>query len=828
MKKQQFGITGMTCSSCSAHVEKAVKNLKGIKKVNVNLLSNNMIVEFDESIVNVEDIIKAVEEAGYGANINDNKNKVNYEIKNMKKRLLISVIFLIPLVLVAMYKMIFDLINIQIPEFIQNTLGNPLLYSFLQIILLIPIVYMNRNYFIIGVKRLFRKNPNMDSLVALGSFSSIIYGLFSLAMLIKGIKNSDSNLINTYINNLYFESAGMILTLITLGKYLETKSKLKTSEAITKLINLAPNPTTLIQNGEEIIVNTEEIEVEDILVIKPGASIPVDGVVIEGESFVDESSITGESIPVEKSINDIAISGTINKNGYLKIQAKKVGNDTTLSQIVKLVEEASNSKAPISKLADKVSGIFVPVVICIAIITFIFWILNGQNFEFALSMGISVLVISCPCALGLATPVAIMVGTGIGAKNGIIIKSAESLELLHKVDTVVLDKTGTITQGKPKVTDIINYIEYDELLKIAGGLENNSEHPLAKAIVEKVLEENIESYEVQKFDSITGKGVIAKINDKRYLAGNLNFVKEKNIKLNEDTISKTEVLLNKGKTVIYIASEKEIIGIIAVADTIKKESYKIIEELKNRNIDVYMVTGDNKIVANYIGSKLNIKNVIAEVLPKDKKDIVEKLQKDKKKVAFIGDGINDTVALTASDVGIAIGTGTDIAIESADIVLMKDSLNDVITAIDLSKAVINNIKLNLFWAFIYNIIGIPIAAGIFYLSFGLKLNPMIGAAAMSFSSVCVVTNALRLNKFKPKIKEEEKIMDNTKIIYIDGMSCNHCKMCVEKALNEIEGIINVDVNLEEKKAVVTYEKNIEDDVLNKVIKDAGFIVKDIK
>lgn len=830
--KKQFNITGMTCSSCSSHVEKAVIKLDGVKNVNVNLLSNSMIVEFNENIVDINIIIKAVEDAGYGASLSDNENKNSYkkddEIKSIKNRFIISVIFLIPLIFVAMYKMVFNLLDIDVPLIIQNIFESPLVFAITQVILLIPIVYVNRNYFIIGFKRLFKGSPNMDCLVALGSTASIAYGIFSIIMISLGLKNSDSNLIESYVSNLYFDSAGMILTLITLGKYLEAKSKGKTSDAINKLINLTPNTAIVIRNEKEISIKIEEIVIGDVVVIKPGASIPVDGAITYGTSFVDESSITGESIPVEKNINDKVISGTINKNGYLRIRAEKVGSDTTLSQIIKLVEEASNSKAPISKLADKVSGIFVPIVIAIAILSFVLWILNGQSFEFALSTCISVLVISCPCALGLATPVAIMVGTGIGAKNGIIIKSAESLEVLHKVDTVVLDKTGTLTRGKPIVTDIISYIDEGELLKIAGTLENNSEHPLGKAILEKVNKENISIYNIDEFKSVSGRGISGKINRKIYFGGNLKFIQENNIYVTEEVILKVEPLLNEGKTPLYFASEKQIIGIIFVADTLKEESYQMIEELKKRNIDTYMVTGDNKIVANHIGYKLGIKNIVSEVLPKDKNDIVEKLQKENKGIAFVGDGINDTVALTAADIGIAIGTGTDIAIESADIVLMKDSLKDVITAIDLSKAVINNIKLNLFWAFIYNVIGIPIAAGVFYFSLGLKLNPMIGAAAMSFSSVCVVTNALRLNKFKSKFKEKKEIMENSKVVYIDGMSCNHCKMSVEKALYGIDGITNVEVNLEEKNATITFNKEIKSDIIKNVIDEAGFTVKEIK
>ncbi len=629
-----------------------------------------------------------------------------------------------------------------------------------------------------------------------------------------------------YSMDLYFESAGTILTLITVGKYLETKSKGKTSDAISKLVNLVPKMVTVIRNNKETIINLENVASGDIILVKPGESIGVDGIIIEGNSSIDQSSITGESIPVEKTVGDKVISGTINKNGSFKMKANQVGENTTLAQIIKLVEEASNSKAPISRLADKVSGIFVPCVITIAVIATIFWLLNGQSFEFALSIGIAVLVISCPCALGLATPVAIMVGTGKGAENGILIKSAESLENLHLIDTVVLDKTGTITNGKPKVTDIITNINEKELLKIAASLEKKSEHPLAEAILEKAQENNIKSEEVVDFISIPGRGVKGNIKGQKYFGGNIGLMKENNINIG-NIIAKSEELSKQGKTVLYFSNNKEIIGIIGVADTVKKDSYQAIQELKRKNIEVVMLTGDNKIVANTIGKQLKIDNVVSEVLPQDKEKEVSKLHSKGKKVAFVGDGINDSPALVKSDVGLAIGSGTDIAIESADIVLMKNSLLDVVTAISLSKSVINNIKMNLFWAFFYNIIGIPVAAGVFYLNLGLKLNPMIGAAAMSLSSVCVVTNALRLRKFKTNYKEDKKKM-NTKTIFIEGMSCNHCKMSVEKALNSLEGVTKAEVNLENKNAIIEASKEIEKSKIIKVIEEAGFEVKEIK
>lgn len=840
MKKVKFNITGMTCSSCSAHVERAVKGLNGVKKVNVNLLSNNMIVEYDENILNNDDIIGTVIAEGYGASIQDKSNidndknhkKESYtnNIKSMKKRLVISICFLIPLMYLSMYHMLYECFKIPVPEVVKTLFHgneNAITFVFTQFLLVIPIVYVNRNYFIIGFKRLFKREPNMDSLIAIGSMASMVYGIFAIFMIGYGLGHGNFALVNKYSKDIYFESAGTILTLITLGKYLETKSKAKTSDAIEKLINLSPDKAIVVRNNKEMEISVDEVLLNDVVVIKPGKTVPVDGVIIEGSSTIDQSSITGESIPVEKNVGDKVISGTINKNGYFRMRALKVGENTTLSEIIKLVEEASASKAPISKLANRVSLVFVPIVILIAILAFVFWIMQGQSFEFALSIAISVLVISCPCALGLATPVAIMVGTGIGAKNGILIKSAESLETLHLVDTVVLDKTGTITEGKLKVTDVINYIEKDKLLKIAGSLEEKSEHPLAEAVIIKLNEEKINTVDIKEFTSIPGRGIKGIVEETLYFGGNFAFIKENNIVLNKKVSDDAKDLLNEGKTVLYFANEKEVIGIIAVADTIKPTSYEAIKELKKKNVNVVMITGDNKVVAKVIADKLGIKHVISEVLPQEKEKEVAKLMESGKKVSFVGDGINDSPALVKADVGIAIGNGTDIAIESADIVLMKNDLKDVVTAIDLSKAVIRNIKQNLFWAFFYNIIGIPIAAGGLYLNFGIKLSPMLGALAMSLSSVCVVTNALRLNNFKVKFKEENKLDKKEKVIYIDGMSCNHCKMSVEKVLSSIDGIVKVDVSLENKKAVLEINSKVDDNVIRKAIDEAGFKVKKI-
>lgn len=879
MKKNKFNIQGMTCSSCQAYVNKAVEKLDGVKSVSVNLLSNNMIVEYDEKKVDDNKIIASVIDAGYGATTisenekNQKSNKtINNEdiIKSMKKRLIISIIFWIPLMFVAMHHMIFELLNIQVPEIIRNLFDGPensISFALTQILLLLPIMYVNRSYFISGFKKLLKRSPNMDSLVAIGSSAAIIYGIYAIYCIGYGLGHGNIDLVNRYRMDLYFESAGTILTLITVGKYLETKSKGKTGDAISKLINLAPKTAILLKDNKETEVNIDEILKEDIVVIKPGSTIPIDGVIIEGKSSIDQSSITGESIPVEKEVGDNVVSGTINKNGYLKVKATKVGEDTTLSQIIKLVEEASNSKAPISRLADKVSGVFVPVVISIAVLATTFWLLQGQSFEFALSIGIAVLVISCPCALGLATPVAIMVGTGKGAENGILFKSAESLELLHLVDTVILDKTGTVTEGKPKVVDIItnqqilqdskigngnikfvgninnNIASENNLLKIAASLENNSEHPLADAITQKAKENNIKLENVDEFLAVSGRGIKGKIDDVNYYGGNLAFMKENNVNV-QDYEKKVLELSNQGKICLYFAKENNILGVIAVSDTVKNTSKKAIENLKKRKIEVVMITGDNKRVAEAIAKEVGIDKIISEVLPQDKEKEVSKLQESGKKVAFVGDGINDSPALVKADVGLAIGSGTDIAIESADVVLMKNSLLEVDTAIALSKSVIKNIKMNLFWAFFYNIIGIPVASGLFYLSVGLKLNPMIGAAAMSLSSVCVVTNALRLRYFKNKniiqeelcindkcdVKinkniEEEKIM---KTISIEGMQCNHCKMTVEKALGTIDGITNVEVSLENKTAIIETSKEISDDTIKNVIEDSGFTVIKIK
>ncbi|BCJ95631.1 heavy metal translocating P-type ATPase [Anaerocolumna cellulosilytica] len=753
---QKFSVTGMTCSACSAAVEKSVKKVPGVNAVTVNLLSNSMNVEYNGEVTDNNQIIASVVDAGYNASVFSRdkaakskakeENTVEMELKEMKMRIIVSFLFLIPLLYIAMGHML----KFPLPDIIHGT-ENAVTFAFLQFLLTLPIVYVNRKYYQVGFKTLLRRSPNMDTLIAIGSAAAIAYGIFAIFKIGYGLGHMDMDSVMHYSMDLYFESAGTILALITLGKYLEARSKGKTSEAITKLMDLAPKTASVIRNGVEEEIPLEDVVIDDIIVVRPGQSIPVDGIIVEGSSAIDQSALTGESIPVEKNVGDKVIGATINKTGFFKFKAQKVGDDTTLAQIIQLVEDASSSKAPIAKLADKISGIFVPIVIVIAVVATIVWLISGATFEFALSIGIAVLVISCPCALGLATPVAIMVGTGKGAMNGILIKSAEALEIAHKVNTVILDKTGTITEGKPKVTDIVTAagITEEKLLQIAASLEKPSEHPLAEAIVERAKENALSLSEVKNFNAISGRGIQADIEENTYYAGNLAFMKENNI-LTDKFVKDSESFAQSGKTPLYFADSSNLLGIIAVADVVKPTSRQAIEQFKAMGIDVVMLTGDNKITAEAIRKELNINRVVAEVLPQDKENEVRSIQEQGKKVAMIGDGINDAPALARADVGIAIGAGTDIAIESADIVLMKSDLLDGVTAIQLSKATIRNIKENLFWAFFYNTIGIPLAAGVLYTILGWKMNPMFAAAAMSLSSVCVVSNALRLKFFKPK------------------------------------------------------------------------------
>ena len=825
---EKFNVTGMTCSACSAHVEKSVKKLNGVKSVNVNLLQNNMHVDFDETAVSVDDIINAVVSGGYGASVAGKKqekkdNKIDNEISNMKFRLIVSLVCLVPLMYISMGHMWgWPFLSV------FHGAENGITFALTQMLLTLPIMYVNRKYYITGFKTLFHGAPNMDSLIAIGSGAAFTYGIIAIYCIGYGLGHGDKEFAHSYMMNLYFESAAMILALITLGKFLESRAKGKTSQAIEKLIDLSPKTAVVIRDGKEVTVGVDDVRIGEIVVVKAGQSVPLDGVIVEGNGAIDESAITGESIAVEKNVGDKVIGATINKSGYFKFKVEKVGEDTALSQIIHLVEEASASKAPIAKLADKVSGIFVPVVISIAVITIIVWLLLGKGVSFALSMGISVLVISCPCALGLATPTAIMVGTGKGAQYGILTKSAESLETAHQVDTVVLDKTGTITEGKPSVTDIAPVgISDKELLQIAASIEYLSEHPLAKAIVEKA--DGLEFSDVADFEQIVGQGVKGNVDGKKVLAGNYKMMRENNIEVSED-----EIFANDGKTSLYFAVDNKFVGIIAVADTIKETSRQAIEDMRNMGLDVIMLTGDNAVTANAIKNKLSLSSAVAEVLPSDKEDEVRKLQHNGHKVAMVGDGINDAPALTRADVGIAIGAGTDIAIESADIVLMKSDLQDVVTSIELSHSVIKNIKENLFWAFFYNALGIPIAAGVLYGIAGLKLNPMIAALAMSFSSVFVVSNALRLRFFKPKcnniktVKNEKENKTMTKTIKINGMMCSHCTGRVGEVLNAIDGV-SAEVSLDNGgQAVVTLAKDVSDDVLKKAVVDAGYEVVGIE
>lgn len=844
--KQKFDVTGMTCSACSAHVEKSVAKVPGVRSVTVNLLSNNMAVDYDETASSDAAVIHAVEEAGYGASVHAGAassrpqakaapaaDPMAAEIANMKRRLIVSFVFLIPLFYISMGHMM----GLPLPHFLHGT-ENALVFAFTQLLLTLPIAYVNRKYYQVGFKTLFKGAPNMDSLIAIGSAAAMIYGVVAIYMIGWGLGHGDTALVEQYSMDLYFESAGMILALITLGKFLETRSKGKTSEAITKLMDLAPKTALVEREGVEAEIPVEEVAVGDLLIVKPGASIPVDGEITEGSAAVDESAITGESIPVDKGPGDRVIAATINRSGYFKFRATKVGADTTLAQIVALVEDAANSKAPIAKLADKVSGVFVPVVICIAVIAAVTWLLLGHTVEFALSIGIAVLVISCPCALGLATPVAIMVGTGKGAENGILIKSAEALETAHTIDTVVLDKTGTITEGKPRVTDIrtADGLSETELLTIAASVEKPSEHPLSTAIVEEAARRNLSLRAVTGFEAVAGQGVAAEVGGVRYLAGNRRMMEENRIELG-DFAEKGETLSGEGKTPLYFAGEGKALGVVAVADTVKPTSRAAIEAFGQMGVDVVMLTGDNKRTAAAIQKQLGIGRVVAEVLPQDKEREVAKLQEQGRKVAMVGDGINDAPALTRADVGIAIGAGTDVAIESADVVLMKSDLLDAVTAIDLSRAVIRNIKQNLFWAFFYNSIGIPLAAGVFFPVFGWKLNPMFGAAAMSLSSVCVVSNALRLKLFQPrraaasntnsnqqeKINPKEEIISMKKTMVIEGMSCGHCSARVEKALNALDGV-TAKVDLEAKTASIETEGRVSDEQLKAAVTDAGYDV----
>lgn len=819
----KFSVTGMTCAACSARVEKVTRQVKGVEKAEVNLLAGKMVVTAKDASV-VDTIIAEVNKAGYTAERDDIKKPAEKPVhdtglKEMKRRIIGSAICLV----VLMYFTMGHMIGLPLPAWYLGQ-ENALIAVLVQLLLTLPPVYLNRVYYTRGLKALWHRSPNMDSLIAIGSGAALIYGLVALFRMAYAIGHGDWSTVDHYSKNLYFESAAMILTLITLGKFLETRAKGKTGDAIKKLMDLSPKTATVIREGRELVIPVEDVKVGEIIVVRSGGSIPVDGTIISGRASVDQSALTGESVPIEKREGDTVAAATINTEGYLQIRADKIGEDTSLAQIIKMVEEAGGSKAPIARLADKIAGIFVPVVMSIALISFVIWMFVGKDVEFSLNIAISVLVISCPCALGLATPVAIMVGTGRGAGMGVLFKNAESLENLHNVDTVVLDKTGTLTAGKPAVTDILPAtVDENELLIIAASLEANSEHPFAKAIMEHT--KAVSRRAVSVFETLPGLGVCGIINQKKYYCGNMKLMTSLGI-----NVPDLSALALEGKTPLYFASETEYIGAIVAADVLKLDSIEAVKSMQQLHLDVIMLTGDNEMTGNTIANQAGITHVITDVLPADKAGVIQQLQNDGHKVLMVGDGINDAPALVTADVGMAIGAGTDVAIESADIVLMNNSLSSVADAIRLSKATIRNIRQNLFWAFFYNTLGIPIAAGALYPFFGILLNPMIGAAAMSLSSVFVVTNALRLRLFKTRnhietkdiiISEQEEINMET-IIKVEGMMCPHCKARVESVCKGITGVVDAVVDLQLKQVTVTGEIDV--DAVKKAIIEAGYEV----
>ncbi len=839
---KQYTVTGMSCAACSARVEKAVNAVEGVTSCSVSLLTNSMGVDgnADEAAV-----IQAVVDAGYGASLkgkeDGQKSKTagldeevlkDRETPVLKKRLLYSIGFLIVLMYFSMGHMMWGW---PVPKFFEH---NHIAMGLLQMILSAIVMIINQKFFINGFKGLLHKAPNMDTLVAMGSAASFVYSTYALFAMTDAQVHGNAEAVMSYMHEFYFESAAMILTLITVGKMLEARSKGKTTDALKSLMKLAPKTATIIKNGVETEVSIEQVRKGDIFVVRPGENIPVDGIVLEGHSAVNESALTGESIPVDKEVGDVVSAATLNQSGFIKCEASRVGEDTTLSQIIQMVSDAAATKAPIAKVADKVSGVFVPTVISIAVVTIIIWLLAGQTVGFALARGISVLVISCPCALGLATPVAIMVGNGMGAKNGIMFKTAVSLEETGKMQIVALDKTGTITSGEPKVTDMIptGGITEEELLLTAFALEQKSEHPLAKAILEHGKERNLETQEVTDFKALPGNGLMAVINGEEVVGGNAKFIQTKTV-LSSDMRFKSEKLAEEGKTPLFFAKSGKLIGMIAVADVIKEDSPQAVKELQNMGIHVVMLTGDNEKTAKAIGKQAGVDEVIAGVLPDGKEQVIRRLQQ-KGKVAMVGDGINDAPALTRADMGIAIGAGTDIAIDAADVVLMKSKLSDVPAAIRLSRATLKNIHENLFWAFFYNIIGIPLAAGLWIPIFGWQLNPMFGAAAMSLSSFCVVTNALRLNllnihdaskdkKVKEKMNEvEEKEMIKT--MKIEGMMCGHCSGRVKKVLEKLPEVEVAEVSHETGTAVVTLNAEVSNEVLTQVVEDQDYKVLSVE
>ena len=838
MMTEQFAVTGMTCAACSAHVEKAVSRLSGVQSAPVNLMLGSMTVTYDEKAVTESDIIAAVKAAGYGASPASQTDQGQLRrdqdaaLRRRKKHLIWSVVFLVPLFYLSMGHMM----GLPLPQVLHM---HPLLLACLQLALVIPILILNRNYFTVGFSRLVKLSPNMDSLVAVGAAAGLVYSLIEMGLLAAGQVSG--------MPDLYFESAGMILTLVTVGKYLEERSRGKTTGAISALLALAPESAVVRRQGQELTIPTEEIVAGDTVIVRQGGRIPVDGVITDGHAAVDESAITGESLPVEKVPGDAVTSATVTSSGYLELRATRVGGDTTLSQIIRLMEEAASSKAPISRLADRISGIFVPAVMAISLTAALLWaFVGGMDVRFCLSIAIAVLVISCPCALGLATPVAIMVGTGQAAQQGILIKSAESLELLHKVQTVVLDKTGTVTMGQPRVTDILCApgVTEEELLCVAASAEKPSEHPLAHAIVEESQARHIPLCPVSGFRSVPGGGIQATLSGEAVLAGNAGYLAQNGVSL-AAMEADAHRLAEDGKTPLFFAESGHLLGCIAVADVVKPDSAKAIAALRRMGRRVVLLTGDNQRTANAIARQIGVDQVIAQVLPQDKAKCVAQLQQQGQRVAMVGDGVNDAPALAQADVGLAIGAGTDIAIESADVVLMKSSLLDIPSAMDLSRAVLRNIKQNLFWAFFYNSIGIPVAAGVLYPALHLTLNPMLAAAAMSLSSVCVVSNALRLRGWKPPVFSDHPVPtaplpesavfqsqgkeENTvnKTIHIDGMMCAHCTGRVEKALNDLPGV-EATVDLDSKSAAVTCTPDVSDDTLRQAVEDAGYHVTGIR
>ncbi len=868
MRKERFDITGMTCSACSARVEKAVANLEGVAEASVNLLTNSMSLTFDDQAISADAIVAAVQKAGYGASVHAGEqgaaqsattgtrgasrgpDSIALEMQEMKTRLFVSILFTLPLFYLAMGPMA----GLPLPGFFDGP-ENALAFAFSQFLLTIPVIFVNFKYYRVGFSVLLARAPNMDSLIAIGSAAAALFGIYAIYKIGAALGRGDAAIAHHFAMNLYFDSAAMILTLITLGKFFEARAKGKTSDAIAKLMELAPETATISRDGIEEVIPIQAVQAGDTLIVKAGERIPVDGKVVAGSAFVDQSALTGESIPVEKQPGDAVTGATINTSGHLKIRATRVGDDTTLAQIVKLVDEATASKAPIGRLADKISGIFVPVVIAVAVLATATWLLLGYGVEFALSIGIAVLVISCPCALGLATPTAIMVGTGRGAASGILFKSAEAIEIAHAVDTVVLDKTGTITEGKPQLTDLAPAagVREKELLSLAASLEKLSEHPLGQAIVQAAEGQGFSLSEVSEFKQQPGEGIsgqIGGIDGTRIFAGNERLLASQGIAISEGLRKQADALAADGKTVLYFLRGQEFLGLIAVADVIKANSREAVAELEDMGMQVIMLTGDNAVTARAVQRQAGIAQVRAEVLPQDKESEIRRLQEEGRKVVMAGDGINDAPALARADVGIAVGAGTDVAIESADVVLMKSDLLDVANAIQLSRAVMRTIRQNLFWAFFYNAVGIPVAAGVFYGIWHLTLSPMLAAAAMSMSSVSVVTNALRLRFFTPKRHSAYRATDKehyieasatgagslpnpspqirstimTKQIHIDGMSCGHCSASVEKALRAVAGVREVSVDLAAKMATVQVDDTVTNDTLSKAVTDSGYTV----